>query len=204
MRRESWQIFKTLLFASGNRHKFTEVRALFEPSDISLLFAPDASSSFDVDETGDTYGSNALLKAKAWGLRMGMAALADDSGLEVVALANAPGIYSSRVAATDPLRIRWLLDAMGEASDRSARYIAAFALYVPGEELSIVTEGECRGRIAEEPRGERGFGYDPVFIPCGYNKTFGELPTDIKRALSHRTIAGYRMMDMLSRRSMLE
>jgi XTP/dITP diphosphohydrolase len=180
------------------------VEALFKPSGLSVLFAPDISSSFDVDETGGSYASNALLKAKAWGLRMGMAALADDSGLEVSALENAPGIYSSRVAASDPLRIRWLLDAMKAVSDRSARYVAAFALSVPGEEVCIVTEGECRGCIAEEPRGEGGFGYDPVFIPCGYDKTFGELPADVKRALSHRTIAGYRMMDILSRKSMLE
>jgi len=192
-----------LLFASGNRGKFAEVADLFSPLGVAILFGPD-HASLEVEETGSTYGANARLKARAWALHTGLPSLADDSGVEVRVLGWKPGIHSARVAENDQARILWLLDALGCEEDRYARYVASFALYFPSDGLCLLTEGECAGRIVRVPQGTRGFGYDPVFSPCGYEETFGDIPDREKRKISHRAVAGYRLMDILSRASMIE
>lgn len=202
--RGSSPIFKSLLFASGNRNKYLEVRRLFAPLGVPVLFGPDVASPPEVEESGRTYGSNALLKAKVWAEHTGRPSLADDSGLEVDALQGAPGLHSARIAPSDDGRIRWLLEAMKDCRERSACFVASFALYIPDTEVAVITEGECRGRISEDPRGSGGFGYDPLFIPAGHTETFAEMPPQVKESLSHRTIAGFRMIDVLSRKTMLE
>jgi XTP/dITP diphosphohydrolase len=192
-----------LLFASGNRGKFAEVADLFSPLGVDILFGPD-HASLDVEETGTTYCANARLKSRAWALLTGLPSLADDSGVEVRALDWKPGIHSARMAENDQERIRWLIDALGDEDDRYGRYVAAFALFFPSEGFCIVTEGECPGEIVRTPRGDRGFGYDPIFSPRGYEGTFGEIPDAVKRKISHRSVAGYRLLDILSRICMIE
>lgn len=191
-----------LLFASGNRGKYVEVIDLFAPLGVDILYGPDIVV-LDVEETGSSYGSNAFLKAKAYAAASGMPALADDSGMEVRALNWEPGIFSARVAPTDGERIETILGRMRGVADRYARYVAAFALYFPSGNC-IVTEGVCPGTLGEAPAGDRGFGYDPVFSPSGYDRTFGELPDEVKRKISHRAVAGYRLMDILSGNCVVE
>ncbi|PKL02568.1 MAG: non-canonical purine NTP pyrophosphatase, RdgB/HAM1 family [Synergistetes bacterium HGW-Synergistetes-2] len=191
-----------LLFASGNRGKYVEVVDLFAPLNIDILYGPDIVV-LDVEETGSSYESNAFLKAKAYAVASGMPALADDSGMEVRALNWEPGIFSARVAPTDGERIETILGRMRGVADRYACYVAAFALYFPSGSC-IVTEGVCPGTLREAPAGDRGFGYDPVFSPSGYDRTFGELPDEVKRKISHRAVAGYRLMDILSGNCVVE
>ena len=192
-----------LIFAGGNRGKYEEVKDLFRPMGIDIKFGPEVGD-LEVDETGSTYAANARLKARSWALFSGLPSLADDSGVEAGALGWKPGIHSARMASDDPGRVAWMLDALGDSPDRRGRYVAAFALYFPKEEICLITEGECLGEIVRTPAGTGGFGYDPIFAPLGYEGTFGEIPDFIKRKISHRAIAGYRMLDILSRLSMVE
>jgi XTP/dITP diphosphohydrolase len=186
-----------LIFASGNRGKFSEVAALFSPLGIDIIFGPERAS-LEIEEDGSSYPANALLKARAWALETGLPALADDSGVEIRALGWKPGIHSARMGKTDEERVKWLLEALEGKKDRQARYVASFALYFPCTQICFITEGECPGIISLTPLGTEGFGYDPVFIPEGFNETFGQIPGEIKRKISHRTIAGLRMLNILS------
>ena len=194
---------EAILFASGNRHKYEEVVRIFSPLKLRILFGPEVLE-LDVEEDGNSYCSNARLKARAWALASGIPALADDSGVEARALGWNPGIRSARMAATDSGRVEWMLRSMEGKSDRVGRYVAAFALFLPGEGFCILTEGECWGTVTGSPRGKGGFGYDPVFVPRSQEGTFAEIPPGVKDKISHRAIAGYRMMDILSRASMIK
>ena len=135
-----------------------------------------------------------------------MPALADDSGLEVEELGWGPGLISSRVAPTDEERIRWLLERMQGKTRRVARFVACLAMVLPtatGSEV-VMAEGICRGSIALEAAGRFGFGYDPVFIPCGERKTFAELGESVKSRISHRAVASRGLRDLLESPSMVE
>jgi XTP/dITP diphosphohydrolase len=193
----------SLLFASGNRGKYVEVVDLFRPLGITILFGPD-KVDIEVEETGSSYESNAYLKARAFALASGIPSLSDDSGVEVRALNWEPGIFSARLASADEERISLLLERMEGKQDRFARYVAAFALYFPSEEFCILTEGICPGEIRTAPSGGLGFGYDPIFAPYGFEGTFGEIPETVKRKISHRAVAGYRLMDILSGNCVVE
>ena len=192
-----------LLFASGNRHKYGEVVELLAPLGIPIIFGPERAA-LDVEEDGTSYASNAYIKARAWAEATGLPSLADDSGVEVRTLEWRPGIFSARMAEDDGGRVEWILREMKGEADRYARYVAAFALCFPGNKFSFLTEGVCPGKITEEPRGREGFGYDPVFEPRGQKGTFGEIPKEIKGKISHRALAGYALMDILSRGSMIK
>ncbi len=192
-----------LLFASGNRHKYGEVVELLAPFRVPVIFGPEIVI-LDVEEDGTTYASNAWIKARAWAQATGLPSLADDSGVEVRALGWRPGIFSARMAGDDAGRVEWMLREMSGHRDRYARYVAAFALCFPHERFSLLTEGVCPGKITEEPRGREGFGYDPVFEPLGQEGTFGEIPKEIKGKISHRALAGFALMDILSRSSMIK
>jgi XTP/dITP diphosphohydrolase len=194
--------------ATGNRGKYEEFLALL-PADVvgKLLFAPDAAlpgggALPDVEETGTTYASNAVLKALAWAEASGLPCLADDSGIEVEALGWRPGIFSARaVAGTDADRNRWLLEQMaGQPNDRRARFVAAVALAVPGQ-WTLVCEGICNGclglDIDVDEKGPRGFGYDPLFIPDGYDRSFGALSSELKNRISHRAEAVRALLSLL-------
>ena len=155
---------------------------------ISLERYPDAP---EVIEDGKTYAENALKKASTIAEYTSHLTLADDAGLEVDALGGAPGINSKRWAgedATDDIRIAKLLEALEGATNRRARFIAAIAVVHPNSEPKVVL-GVCEGHIRHDPVGTSGFGYDPVFVPDGYNQTFAELGEDIKNRISHRAKA---------------
>ena len=155
---------------------------------ISLENYPDAP---EVIEDGKTYTENAVKKASIIAEYTSHLTLADDAGLEVDALGGAPGIHSKRWAgedATDEIRVAKLLQALEGVNNRRARFIAAIAVVHPDAEPEVVL-GVCEGHIRHDPLGESGFGYDPVFVPDGYNQTFAELGEDIKNRMSHRAKA---------------
>jgi XTP/dITP diphosphohydrolase len=150
----------------------------------------------DIDvpaETGDTYADNAIIKARFYARATGVCALADDSGLEVEALGGAPGVYSARYAGTgasDADRRRLLLSELADVMDeRNAQFVCVVAIALPDGTVLTTAEGKCNGKIIFEPRGNGGFGYDPLFVPDGFDQTFAELPDTIKNQLSHRARA---------------
>ena len=184
-----------LLIATRNDGKLDEVRLiLHDLHNLSLRSLHDFPESTEVEETGATFAENAALKASAYALQTGKWTLSDDSGLEVDALGGAPGVFSARYAgegATDAERIELLLSELGRTRDaeRRARFVCAISIASPAGEIIDISTGICEGRIAHAPRGHQGFGYDPVFIPEGYEQTFGELTAEEKKALSHRARA---------------
>jgi XTP/dITP diphosphohydrolase len=148
----------------------------------------------EVEETGITFAENAALKAVGCATQTGLFALADDSGLEVEALDNAPGVFSARYGGPDTSfaeKMIKLLDEVDKTGDsmRRARFVCAMAFANPSGEILFTTEGICNGKIALHPRGAGGFGYDPLFIPDGFDRTFGELSEAIKGKISHRARA---------------
>lgn len=179
-----------MILASGNINKYREMNAVLEQIGINLLFGGDIENPPEVEETGETYEENALLKARAWMERTGLPAIADDSGIEVCALGGAPGIHSARaVSGSDADRTAWLLSEMRDKTDRRARFVACLAAVFPGQEQPVVCQRSCEGRLAYSSSGVSGFGYDPIFIPDGYEKTFSELGDAIKQKISHRALA---------------
>jgi XTP/dITP diphosphohydrolase len=190
----------SLLVATRNAHKTSEIASMlaghFDVSDLhSLAGAP------DVEETGVTFAENSALKALAISRHTGGWALADDSGLEVNALGGEPGVRSARYAgedATDADNNSLLLSRLAEIplAPRSARFRCVLALARNGE-LIATFDGVVEGRLVESLRGAGGFGYDPLFIPEGYDTTFGELPAAIKNAISHRSRALAKFRDWL-------
>lgn len=180
-----------LLIATRNRHKLEEIRAILALPGLVLAGADDVPGLPDVEEDAATFEGNALKKARTLGQASGMWTLADDSGLEVAALNGAPGVYSARYAGPDantPANNAKLLAKLAGQADRRARFRCVLALCAPDGRTWTV-EGSCQGRIIETHRGNNGFGYDPLFIPDGYDQTFAELPADVKNRISHRARA---------------
>ncbi|WP_413441986.1 RdgB/HAM1 family non-canonical purine NTP pyrophosphatase [Synechococcus sp. MIT S1220] len=174
---------RRLVIASGNQGKIREFKQLLSGLPIQVEAQPDG---LDVDETGSTFRDNARIKAKVVARLTGDWALADDSGLSVDALAGAPGVHSARYAPTDQERIAKLLNALNGVADRSAHFCAALCIAAPGGELLLEVEGRCDGSIASEPRGDDGFGYDPVFEVTGTGRTFAEMTPNEKKKHGHR------------------
>jgi len=178
----------TFVLATANPGKIREMREIFAGSGIETATRLELGIDVEVEETGSTFIENALLKAKAICGASGLPAIADDSGLMVDALGGAPGVYSSSYGG-DGLdgaeRYRYLLENMRGVEDRSAKFVCTIACAFP--DGSIVTAaGECRGAIAKAPRGAGGFGYDPVFLVHGKDRTMAELAPDEKNKVSHR------------------
>ena len=187
-----------MILASSNRGKFREMKEQLAPIGVELLFGGDFPSPLNIEETGASYEENALLKARAWAESAGLPALADDSGLEVEALGGAPGVRSARVVAgEDSACTEWLLDAMRGEKNRAARFVCSIAVVFPDGRGTLAVTEYCAGRIAESPAGESGFGYDPAFIPDGYDKTFAQLGEKIKNTISHRAKAVKTIAEML-------
>lgn len=187
-----------LIFATGNQHKLMEVKKII-PSHIELLSLKDIDFTEDIEETGNTLEENALLKAKTIYNKTGIACMADDSGLLVDALNGEPGVYSARYAGpekNDENNTQKLLKELHASSDRSAHFKTVIALVVPGKE--ILFDGKIEGQIITEKRGTNGFGYDPVFVPNGYQQTFAELSLDEKSKISHRALAVKKLIEYLS------
>ncbi|MDD4101458.1 MAG: RdgB/HAM1 family non-canonical purine NTP pyrophosphatase [Kiritimatiellae bacterium] len=178
-----------LLIATRNRHKLSELRQLFDFPGLLLVAADEVSGlPEDVVEDAETFAGNALKKAWELCRASGLWTMADDSGLEVLALGNAPGVYSARYAgehcsyADNNAK---LLRELTGVTDRRARFRCVIALCAPdGREWTEA--GDCRGVILDAERGSQGFGYDPLFVPEGFDRTFAELDAETKNSISHR------------------
>ena len=181
-----------LLVASHNAGKVREIAALLAPLGVEAISAASLGLT-EPEETETSFAGNAALKARAAAEASGLPALADDSGLEVAALGHAPGVYSARWAgppkdfAAAMQRVHDELEAR-QATDLSARFVCALALAQPNGEVAIF-EGEARGTIVWPPRGDKGFGYDPIFLADGQTRPFGEMSHDEKLPLTHRARA---------------
>ncbi len=179
-----------LVIASHNAGKVREIEALVAPHGVSVVAAGELGLT-EPEETGTTFAANAALKAEAAAAASGLPALADDSGLAVTALDGQPGIHSARWGGPSrdfAAAMRRVEDALAGKTDRSAHFVCVLALAWPdgGTELF---EGRVDGQLVWPPRGDRGFGYDPMFLPDGGAQTFGEMDPDAKHAISHRADA---------------
>lgn len=178
-----------LVFATNNRHKLEEVQQI--TSGITeIVSLADINCQDDITETADTLEGNALLKARYVKEKFGFDCFADDTGLEVEALDNAPGVYSARYAGPGhdaEANMQKLLQAMKGKVNRKARFRTVIALILDGKEYLF--EGVVNGSISEEKRGTSGFGYDPVFVPESYTQSFAEMGNEIKNTISHRAEA---------------
>ncbi len=193
-----------VLVATTNEGKLKEIKRILEPLGIEVIPPPE---KLDVEETGSTFLENAYLKAKAYFEKFKIPTLADDSGLIVEAIAPYPGIYSSRFyeiefggkeevrSSKDEANIRKLLRLLENQKNRKAKFVAFIVLYAEGK--GVFTEGEVGGEITKEPRGDKGFGYDPIFKPEGYDKTMAEFLPEEKDRISHRGKALRRLAEIL-------
>ena len=181
----------TLLAATGNEHKLREMREILEPVGVYIIGAAEAGGIPDVHEDGATFEQNAVKKACEVAAAKNCLVLADDSGLSVPALDGRPGVWSARYAgpqARDTDNVNKLLREMAAVENREASFVCVIAVASCGR-LIGTADGAVKGWIVNKPRGNRGFGYDPVFRPEGFTKTFGELPPETKNGLSHRAAA---------------
>ena len=183
-----------LVVGTYNAGKIKELNELLAGLPIEIFGLEKFENVADVEESGETFAENAILKASSYARQTGYWALSDDSGLEVEALKGAPGVYSARYAgenAGDADRIEKLLGELAETGDetRRARFVCVMALADEGGEIRFLAEGVCEGKIAQTTKGANGFGYDPVFVPEGFEQTFGELSSTVKGEISHRARA---------------
>lgn len=188
---------RKLVFATNNLHKLEEVSAILG-NQIELLSLNDINCHTDIPETADTLEGNALLKSRFIYENYGMNCFADDTGLEVEALEGAPGVYSARYAGdghNSEANMIKLLDNLKEKKNRKAQFRTAISLIIDGKEYLF--EGIIKGEIGTIKKGDSGFGYDPIFIPEGYNETFAELGSDIKNKISHRALAINKLCEFL-------
>lgn len=189
---------ETLVFATNNQHKLEEVRNIMCPF-VQIVSLSDIGCREDIPETAPTLEGNALQKARYIKAHYGYDCFADDTGLEVETLNNAPGVYSARYAGPGhdaEANMRKLLHEMEGKSNRKARFRTVIALIWKGKEYLF--DGVIDGTITEDKRGDSGFGYDPVFKPDLYTKTFAELGNDIKNKISHRALAVNKLAAFLS------
>ena len=180
-----------IVAATGNAHKVVEMSSILAPYGIEILGAGTRGGMPEVDEDGETFKENAIKKATTCARLWNCPVIADDSGLEVMALGGAPGVHSARYAGeggNDGRNLRKLLANLEGVEDRRARFVTVVALALPDGTVKTA-EGTVSGRIIHEARGTGGFGYDPAFVPDGYDKTFAELPAETKNSLSHRANA---------------
>ncbi len=176
-----------IVLASANRGKLVELRRILDGCGVELVSAADVGLP-DVEETGETFGDNALLKARAGVQASGLACLADDSGLVVDALGGEPGVRSARFAGRhgdDDANLALVLERMRDVDARRARFVCVAAFAVP-DGRTWTAEGVLEGTLPDAPRGAGGFGYDPIFVPDGEERTSAELKPEEKDAASHR------------------
>lgn len=180
----------TVVLATRNAHKVAEVRRILDGTGVELVSGLDLDLP-DVEETGDTFAENALLKAEACMQAIGLPAVADDSGLVVDALGGDPGVRSARYAGghgDDEANLQLVLDNLGVATQRSGRFVCVAALVTP-DGLRVTEAGTMEGAITDAPKGDGGFGYDPIFVATGERRTNAELTPAEKDAISHRGAA---------------
>ncbi|WP_044742998.1 MULTISPECIES: XTP/dITP diphosphatase [unclassified Anoxybacillus] len=184
---------KQVIIATKNAGKAREFEALFNEKGMQVKTLLDFPNCPDVEETGDTFAENARLKAEAMAAYFQQMVIADDSGLSIDALDGRPGVYSARYAGEekdDQANIAKVLKELKGVpfEQRTARFHCTLAIAIPGRP-TVIVEGTCEGYIAEEPKGENGFGYDPIFYVPEKNKTMAELPKEVKNKISHRADA---------------
>ncbi|MBS1516194.1 MAG: RdgB/HAM1 family non-canonical purine NTP pyrophosphatase [Bacteroidetes bacterium] len=180
-----------LVIASNNGHKIEEISSILSGSEMKIFSLKDFPEFPDPEETGNTLEENSLIKAKAVSEKFNMPAIADDTGLFVNALNGEPGVYSARYSgenATYESNCQKLLDELKDKPDRSAEFRSVICLYI-NEPEKYFFEGIVKGSIINEKRGEKGFGYDPLFLPLHSEKTFAELTGEEKNKISHRSLA---------------
>ena len=194
---------KKLVFASNNAHKLEEIRAILG-TQYEVKSLKDIGCEVDIPETGSTFRENALQKATYVKEQFGFDCFADDSGLQVEALGGEPGVYSARYAVKNGVQVEGnkddanmnvLLEKLENEENRKACFRTSIALIFEGE--THFFDGTVEGRIIREKRGNGGFGYDPIFIPDGYDKTFAELGNEVKNGISHRARAVAKLADFL-------
>lgn len=187
-----------LIFATHNKNKAKEVKSLM-PESIELLSLDDINFHTEIEENASTLEGNALLKAKTIFEKTGINCFADDSGLLVDALNGEPGVYSARYAGgqkSDEDNMQKLLHELQNKSDRNAHFKTVMALIIDGKEYLF--DGKIEGKIISEKRGNNGFGYDPIFVPNGYNETFAQLDSETKNKISHRARALQKMLEFIN------
>ena len=185
---------RSLLLGTRNPGKVIEITSILADSGWSFSSLQEFPDVGEAEENFVTFAENAIAKACFYSSATGLTTLADDSGLEVAALGGAPGVFSARYAgahASDADRRALLLSELRKTGDsnRRARFVAVVAIATPAGEILNLSEGICEGTITFSPRGTGGFGYDPLFVPDGYDQTFAELPDAIKNLISHRARA---------------
>ncbi|MDQ0351185.1 XTP/dITP diphosphohydrolase [Alkalibacillus filiformis] len=194
---------KTIYVATTNKGKIKEFEQILSGLSIKIESLQDHVANMeDVEETGETFEENAVLKAETYATRHNLPVIADDSGLEINALNGEPGVYSARYAGeekSDDANIEKVLAKLDEkkADDRSAAFVCVMAYAEPGEE-ALTTKGKCHGTITNERQGSEGFGYDPIFKPTGYSQTLSELGPSVKNEISHRRMALNDMVNVLT------
>jgi XTP/dITP diphosphohydrolase len=191
------KVFMNLVFASNNKHKIQEIKQLL-PKNFHISSLGDIGCTVDIPETADTIEGNAMLKADYVTQHYQLSCFADDSGLEVESLDNAPGVHSARYAGdqkNDEDNIDKLLQELKAKPNRKAQFKTVIALNIDGEQHLFT--GIVTGKIITERKGENGFGYDPVFVADGYDKTFAELSSEEKNQISHRAKAIHQLIDFL-------
>ena len=194
----------TIIFATHNNSKLKEVQQLI-PKDIMLLGLPDIGCTADIPETGQTLKENALLKVGYVKFHYNYDCFADDTGLEVEALQNAPGIYSARYAgehSNSELNMQKLLSNLKGVTNRKAQFRTVIALNIKGSQY--IFEGICKGEILSKKQGDSGFGYDPIFKPEGFDKSFAEMTLAEKGRISHRGIAMAKLIVFLEEKHNLD
>jgi XTP/dITP diphosphohydrolase len=194
----TFPLMRKIIFASNNKHKAEEIRAMLG-GQFDILTLKEAGIEIDIPEPHDTLTENAREKSTVIHRLTGMDCFSEDTGLEVDALDGAPGVRSARYAgeqASADDNLKKLLDVMKGIANRTARFSTVISLILDGKEH--VFEGNCEGSIAATASGTTGFGYDPVFIPAQYDKTFAELGIEVKSAISHRKKAVEKMTAFLS------
>jgi XTP/dITP diphosphohydrolase len=189
-----------LVFATNNKNKLKEVQAML--TNFEIVSLADINCFDDIPETADTLEGNAILKANYVTEKFGLNCFADDTGLEVEALNNEPGVYSSRYAGEEnnsEKNMQKLLSELGDNQNRNAQFKTAIALNI--NKKQYIFEGICKGQILKEKKGTAGFGYDPIFMPNGYNKSFAEMDLKEKGAISHRGKAVQELVHFLNNHS---
>lgn len=189
---------RKLVFATNNAHKLEEVAAILK-NKVDLLSLSDINCETDIPETADTLEGNALLKSSYIHTHYGLDCFGDDTGLEVEALNGAPGVYSARYAEGEghdaEANMRKLLHTMEGLANRKAQFRTVISLILDDKEYLF--EGIVKGEIIREKRGATGFGYDPIFVPEGYEQTFAEMGHEVKNKISHRALAVNKLCEFL-------
>lgn len=183
-----------IVFATGNPHKVHEINEISKGSGIEFILPP---NGFDPIENGKDFLENSSIKAKEAAKLSKQISLADDSGLCVDALDGAPGLYSARYAPTPQERIDKLLGNLNNVTNRKAKFVCAMTLVDSEGNILNQEIGECNGNIATSQSGVNGFGYDPIFVPNGYNITIAEMSEEKKNSISHRSVALNKMLEYI-------